>query len=128
MLKHKWWNNDMKENTTAVYKILQQSIHLFWSQRYILNFLGKEYVKLEADVAQWRMMDKDLAEFLFSKLEFKVYYFLFFANRAREKLWLTCPSIKIIGKLKKTQWAFLVLLLVLVAYIVISHIHKAQSR
>ena len=127
MLKHKWWKQwhegkyyNSLQNTTAVYTfVLITNIYP--------EFSRERYVKLEADVAQWRMMDKDLAEFLFSKLEFKVYYFLFFANRAREKLWLTCPSIKIIGKLKKTQWAFLVLL-VLVAYIVISHIHKAQSR
>ena len=127
MLKHKWWKQwhegkyySSLQNTTAVYTfVLITNIYP--------EFSRERYVKLEADVAQWRMMDKDLAEFLFSKLEFKVYYFLFFANRAREKLWLTCPSIKIIGKLKKTQWAFLVLL-VLVAHIVISHIHKAQSR
>ena len=49
------------------------------------------------------MIDEDLAEFLSSKLELKVYYFLFFATRAREKFCLTFPNMSTISKVKKSN-------------------------
>ena len=49
------------------------------------------------------MIDEDLAEFLSSKLELKVYHFLFFAIKAREKFCLTCPNMPTTNKVKKSN-------------------------
>ena len=49
------------------------------------------------------MIDEDLAEFLSSKLELKVYHFLFFVIRAREKFCLTCPNTPTTNKVKKSN-------------------------
>ena len=45
--------------------------------------------------------EEDLAEFLFSKLEFKVYNFLIFAKIAERKV--NCQAIKTISTIQKIQ-------------------------
>ena len=57
------------------------------------------------------MIDEDLAEFLSSKLEFKVYHFVFFAIRAREKFFITCTNMLTISKIQNIQWVLLFYLL-----------------